>query len=60
MCEKVGKIPLFCPKIVRFMKVLNFWQWKGGCELQEFSGFECKMIKWRYGYVEEKFIVYTS
>lgn len=41
------------------MKALNFWQWKGGCELQEFSGFECKMIEWRYGYVEEKFIVYT-
>jgi hypothetical protein len=42
------------------MKALNFWQWKGGCELQEFSGFECKIIEWRYGYVEEKFIVYTS
>ena len=58
--KEPAKIVNFCPKIVRFMKVLNFWQWKGGCELQEFSGFECKMIKWRYGYVEEKFIVYTS
>lgn len=58
--KESAKIVNFCQKIVRFMKALNFRQWKGGCELQEFSGFECKIIEWRYGYVEEKFIVYTS
>ena len=56
--KKVGKIPLFCPKIVRFMKVLNFWQWKGGCELQEFINLKGSMVEWRYGYVEKK-IDYT-
>lgn len=51
---------LFCPKIVRFMKAFNFERLKGGSELQEFINLKGSMVEWRYGYVEEKFIVYTS
>ena len=59
LCERNGKKVVFCPKIVRFMKAFNFEQRKES-ELQKFVGLKGNVVEWRYGYVEEKFIVYTS
>ena len=41
------------------MKAFNFEQRKES-ELQKFVGLKGNVVEWRYGYVEEKFIVYTS
>ena len=51
-------MPLFYPKIVRFMEAFIFEQWKGG-ELQELIGLKGNVIEWRYGYIAEKFVVHT-
>ena len=57
--KESAKIVNFCQKIVRFMKAFNFEQRKES-ELQKFVGLKGNVVEWRYGYVEEKFIVYTS